>query len=196
MPHKDPKARKAYMDEYNRTRRDPQKIEAYNRKVQQTQEYKDYMREYNANRNKDPNYKAEQKKRRQKNRQKPKVKAKEKSYRQRPEVKNRANKRERERRKNDPEYRNKKQKSYRDYYTRTGGRGHRKKAKELLKRDGPYCGICGKELDLQKFDVDHIIPSSQGGSNHIDNLQLAHPSCNRSKQDRVISSQKTKKKPL
>ena len=33
------------------------------------------------------------------------------------------------------------------------------------------------------FEVDHIIPRSRGGTDHIDNLQLLCTHCNRTKGD-------------
>ncbi len=55
------------------------------------------------------------------------------------------------------------------------------------------CGICGREVDKSlKFPhplsatVDHIIPISQGGHpSDIENLQLAHLSCNQAKYNRI-----------
>lgn len=46
------------------------------------------------------------------------------------------------------------------------------------------CGICEQFIE-SKFDVDHIIPLSRGGTNQLDNLQLAHPICNATKKDRL-----------
>lgn len=53
----------------------------------------------------------------------------------------------------------------------------------VMKRDRftcTYCGASGTENELQ---VDHIIPSSKGGSNHISNLTTACVSCNQKKSD-------------
>ena len=55
------------------------------------------------------------------------------------------------------------------------------------------CGICGKPVDFSlKYPhplskcIDHIIPVSKGGHpSDIDNLQLAHWSCNRAKSDKL-----------
>lgn len=56
------------------------------------------------------------------------------------------------------------------------------------------CGICGKPVDKSlKYPhplspcIDHIIPVSKGGHpSDIDNLQLAHWTCNRQKSDKLI----------
>ena len=55
------------------------------------------------------------------------------------------------------------------------------------------CGICGKPVDFSlKYPhplapcVDHIIPIAKGGHpSAMENLQLAHWTCNRQKSDRV-----------
>ena len=56
----------------------------------------------------------------------------------------------------------------------------------LFARDGHLCGICHKPLSGPTH-VDHIIPASQGGFEGIENLQLAHASCNARKRNRVTS---------
>lgn len=56
------------------------------------------------------------------------------------------------------------------------------------------CAICGKPVDFSlKYPhplsptIDHIIPVSKGGHpSDIDNLQLAHRTCNRQKSDKLI----------
>ena len=39
-------------------------------------------------------------------------------------------------------------------------------------------------LQPRHFEIDHIIPSSKGGTDHLDNLQLLCGSCNRIKGSR------------
>lgn len=57
--------------------------------------------------------------------------------------------------------------------------GHKK---ALSKVENPVCGICLEPiLHIETATVDHIIPISLGGSNHRNNVQLAHPKCNRKK---------------
>ncbi|MEA4965397.1 MAG: HNH endonuclease signature motif containing protein [Oscillospiraceae bacterium] len=56
------------------------------------------------------------------------------------------------------------------------------------------CGICGKPVDFSlKYPhplspcIDHIIPIAKGGHpSDLDNLQLAHWTCNRQKSDKLI----------
>ena len=59
------------------------------------------------------------------------------------------------------------------------------------------CGICGRPVDKSlKYPhplaatVDHIIPVSRGGHpSDLDNLQLAHWTCNRQKADKLLKEQ-------
>lgn len=56
------------------------------------------------------------------------------------------------------------------------------------------CGICGREVDFNlKYPdplspcVDHIIPVAKGGHpSAMENLQLAHWTCNRQKSDKIF----------
>lgn len=59
-------------------------------------------------------------------------------------------------------------------------------AKAIAARSGSGdCALCGRVVDLSlRFpaplsgSVDHVTPVSRGGSNELDNLQLAHLACN------------------
>jgi len=62
----------------------------------------------------------------------------------------------------------------------------------IARRDGIWfednalwvrCGICGKDLWFGDATIDHIIPKSQGGSDKLEDLQLAHRECNKKKGD-------------
>ena len=63
------------------------------------------------------------------------------------------------------------------------------------------CGICGKPVDFSlKFPhplsacIDHIIPIDRGGHpSDIENLQLAHLSCNRAKATKIMATYRAKK---
>ena len=51
---------------------------------------------------------------------------------------------------------------------------------KVLKRDGFTCQRCGvrsTRVDDIRFDVDHIVPKSDGGNHGLDNLQTLCPSC-------------------
>ena len=49
----------------------------------------------------------------------------------------------------------------------------------LIKRDGKLCKLCkGSFLEFAPPEIDHIIPRSAGGSDELENLQLAHHICN------------------
>ena len=72
-----------------------------------------------------------------------------------------------------------------------------KNRKRLLKTEN-VCGICGKPINkkLKAPDpmspvVDHIIPINKGGHpSAIENLQLAHWTCNRQKSDKLFNNKK------
>lgn len=64
---------------------------------------------------------------------------------------------------------------------------------ELARRDGPYCQLCGCDVDLlarfpdpMRPSVDHIIPRAWGGSDAAENCQLTHLHCNHVKSDRYL----------
>lgn len=64
--------------------------------------------------------------------------------------------------------------------------------KKIILATQSICGICGQPVDktLKYPDpmsptVDHIIPCSRGGSDGLENLQLAHRKCNRMKSDHM-----------
>lgn len=57
------------------------------------------------------------------------------------------------------------------------------------------CGICGRPVDFSyRYPhplspcIDHIIPIAKGGHpSDIDNMQLAHWTCNRMKSDKILT---------
>lgn len=73
-------------------------------------------------------------------------------------------------------------------------RGAFEKNRKKIYATQTVCGICGKTVDFgYKYPsplspcIDHIIPIAKGGHpSDLDNLQLAHWTCNRQKSDKLI----------
>lgn len=53
----------------------------------------------------------------------------------------------------------------------------------VLKRDQFRCTYCGTPGTQAELEIDHIIPASRQGSNHISNLTTACRRCNQKKSD-------------
>lgn len=51
------------------------------------------------------------------------------------------------------------------------------KIRSLFERDGDKCFYCNKELGTD-VTIEHLLARNCGGSNHINNLALAHAGCN------------------
>lgn len=76
-----------------------------------------------------------------------------------------------------------------------------KNRKRILKTEN-VCGICGKPVNkkLKEPDpmspvIDHLIPVSKGGHpSAIENLQLAHWTCNRQKSDKMFNAKQEEPK--
>ena len=63
---------------------------------------------------------------------------------------------------------------------------------DVYERDGWICGLCGEPVDRElrypdpmSPSLDHVIPLSRGGHHVLENVQLAHLTCNVRKQARV-----------
>ena len=57
------------------------------------------------------------------------------------------------------------------------------------------CGLCGRPaIEGDPWQPDHIVPSSRGGASTIDNLQLAHTSCNRRRGSKLGAETSAKRK--
>lgn len=75
-------------------------------------------------------------------------------------------------------------------------RGPFEKNKKKIYASQNVCGICGKPVDFTlKYPhplspcIDHIVPLAKGGHpSDMDNLQLAHWTCNRQKSDKLIET--------
>ena len=61
---------------------------------------------------------------------------------------------------------------------------YRKNKHILFGRQEGRCNGCRTEFPFRIFEVDHIVPRSRGGTDHLDNLQLLCSHCNRIKGDR------------
>ncbi|MCY3635505.1 MAG: HNH endonuclease signature motif containing protein [bacterium] len=95
---------------------------------------------------------------------------------------------------NNPEWQAKAKRKSRIRKQGLGGKRPRRYAPLLAERDGLVCGICGGDVSPEafaagEFHVDHKHPVARAQTylgndiNELSNLQLAHPSCNISKQD-------------
>ena len=62
---------------------------------------------------------------------------------------------------------------------------YRKRRHELFGQQEGSCGGCRHEFLFGNFTVDHVIPRSRGGTDHLDNLQLLCGACNSVKGDRT-----------
>ena len=65
-----------------------------------------------------------------------------------------------------------------------GGTLTRKDVKRLFVAQNYICPYCNKNLYIRFDDppeIEHKVPLSRGGSNHISNICIAHASCNREK---------------
>lgn len=58
------------------------------------------------------------------------------------------------------------------------------KKEQISNCSSRLCGICSEYIE-NNFHIDHIIPISKGGSHTIENVQLTHPFCNLSKNDKI-----------
>ena len=61
---------------------------------------------------------------------------------------------------------------------------YRKNKHVLFGQQEGYCAGCRMDFPYKILEVDHMVPRSRGGSDHMENLQLLCPSCNRIKGDR------------
>ncbi len=62
----------------------------------------------------------------------------------------------------------------------------------IIERDGLNCHLCGlpcKGTGFRRPTIDHVIPRSKGGTNHYDNLKIAHEVCNHLRNDQDITDE-------
>lgn len=75
-----------------------------------------------------------------------------------------------------------------------GAESERYTTAEIAERDKFVCGICREPVDMALSGlnpwgptIDHVYPLIRGGSDTLDNVQLAHRTCNLRKHDRVMT---------
>jgi 5-methylcytosine-specific restriction endonuclease McrA len=57
----------------------------------------------------------------------------------------------------------------------------------VFKSSGGFCYICKEALTRQNRTIDHVIPLSRGGKNHISNLRACCGKCNNLKGSMLLS---------
>ena len=57
----------------------------------------------------------------------------------------------------------------------------------IYRRDAFLCAYCQHKVERGNWTLDHIIPRSQGGSNHETNLVTAHVKCNSARGNKLLS---------
>lgn len=65
---------------------------------------------------------------------------------------------------------------------------------KVMERDGAHCWLCGR-LVVEGLapdhplspSLDHVIPFAKGGTYTLDNLRLAHHSCNQERRDDIVA---------
>jgi 5-methylcytosine-specific restriction endonuclease McrA len=62
--------------------------------------------------------------------------------------------------------------------SRVVGRYTARDVVELYRRQGGKCALCGVDLRVTKYHVDHVVPLARGGLNVKENLQLLCPKDN------------------
>ena len=63
-------------------------------------------------------------------------------------------------------------------------KNYRQNAHVLYGEQEGHCGGCRSHFEFRHLEVDHIVPRSKGGTDHIENLQLLCGHCNRVKGNR------------
>jgi len=64
---------------------------------------------------------------------------------------------------------------------------------QLAERDGLNCYLCNEAIDMalprtskMGATIDHVVPLSRGGADELDNLKLAHWTCNLAKSNKLV----------
>lgn len=61
---------------------------------------------------------------------------------------------------------------------RAKGRPYGRVRELVLQRDRLTCQRCGLFVDDDNYEIDHIVPRSEGGTEALSNLRVVHPWCN------------------
>ena len=61
---------------------------------------------------------------------------------------------------------------------------YRKRKHELFGKQEGLCAGCNVMFPFRNFTIDHVVPQSRGGTDHLENLQLLCGACNSLKGDR------------
>ncbi|MDE0646000.1 MAG: DNA methyltransferase [Gammaproteobacteria bacterium] len=62
---------------------------------------------------------------------------------------------------------------------------HKRNKEQLYGTQGGHCNGCREHFETRHLEIDHIVPRSKGGTDHLENLQLLCGSCNRIKGNRT-----------
>lgn len=62
----------------------------------------------------------------------------------------------------------------------------KKEKKVILTKSNGVCAKCGKKLTVDTMTVEHVVPLSKGGQNHIQNLLALCEKCNQEKNNMVV----------
>lgn len=93
------------------------------------------------------------------------------------------NRKSREKARNNPEPQKARTRTYRAK-KHAGGRHTAQDVQLQYETQEGKCYWCGCDV-FNKYHVDHVIPVSRGGSNNPDNIVIAYPPCNLSKNDKL-----------
>ena len=65
-----------------------------------------------------------------------------------------------------------------------GNSGYRQSKHVLFGQQEELCAGCKEMFPFRNFTIDHMVPQSRGGTDHVGNLQLLCGACNSLKGDR------------
>jgi len=64
-------------------------------------------------------------------------------------------------------------------YTMTNQEKRIKKLNKIIELRGLYCFYCGEQMRNKDMTIEHLMAKSNGGTNDLHNLYLAHSWCNK-----------------